>query len=193
MRLAVLLVGIGASTFMLRVLVAFIGEFLQPAPRGVQSYLARYQPGRSRRKLVVIRADVSKSRFSAVAWGRIILGALMLAGLVVPLRGQSMTSGTATAEVQGAAREQRVPPEVIQELEAMKKRIEELEAQLKREGRGVDADAASEAVAVPHAEPSIRVGSTNPSPSSQAPPDSAALIPTENSEDRKTLDFLRTT
>jgi len=178
---------------MLRVLVAFIGEFLQPAPRGVQSYLARYQPGRSRRELVVIRADVSKSRFSAVAWGRIILGALVLAGLVVPLRGQSMTSGTATAGVQGAAREQRVPQEVIQELEAMKKRIEELEARLKRDGRGVDADAASEAVAVPHAEPSIRVGSTNPSPSSQAPPDSAALIPTENSEDRKTLDFLRTT
>src|SRR5262252_8797809 len=155
MRIAVLLVGIGASTFMLRVLVAFIGELLEPAPRGVQSYLARYPLGRLQRELVVIRADVSKSRFSAATRGRIILRVLVFVGLVVPLRGQAITRGTArTAEVQIAAKEQRVPQEVIQELEAMKKRIEELEAQLKRERNGVGGGGASESVAVPVSDPS---------------------------------------
>src|SRR5215475_5705469 len=144
MKLAVLAVGIGASTFMLRVLVAFIRELLQPAPRGVQLHLARHHVGRSRRELVVSREDIFKSRFPAATGGRIILGTLTLVALVVQSRGQSVTSGTTkTAEVQPAAKDQRVHQEVIQELEAMKKRIEELEAKLRHEESGAVVDASS--------------------------------------------------
>src|SRR5215472_10722890 len=189
MRLTILLVGIGASTFMLRVLVALVRELLGPAPRRAPSY----RPGHARGELVVIRGDVLKSRFSGATAGKIILWALVLVALVVPLPGQSVTSGTTKAAEGQAANDQKVPQEVIQELEAMKRRIEELEAQLRRERNGVGGGGASESVAVPVSDPSADVGSTNGRRSSQESHNSAALIPAESPDDQKTLDFLRGT
>jgi hypothetical protein len=137
---------------------------------------------------------MSKSRFPAATGTRIILGALVLVALVVTSDGQTVISGTAkTAEVQAVTKDPRVPEEVIQELEAMKKRIEELEAQLRHDGRGNAVDAVPASSVLPLSEPSANVGSANASPSPQESATSTGLIPTENSDDRKTLDFLRST
>lgn len=190
MRITVLLVGIAANTFMVRVLVALVVELSKSAPRRTRSDWARYRPGHSRGELVAIRGDVLKKRFSVT--GRISAGALVLVALVVPLRGQSEIGDTKkTAEAEAGAKDQRVPQEVIQELETMKKRIEELEAQLTNQRRG--SDSAYESHAVPLSESSASAGSTSASQSSQESLNSRARIPAENPDDRKTLDFLRST
>ncbi|HXJ85478.1 MAG TPA: porin [Candidatus Binatia bacterium] len=185
---------VGAIAFLVRVLVALVNELLHPVPRRVESYLVRYQPRQSRTDLVVVHTNVFKSRFSATAGERIILGVLASFALVVPLRGQSIISGSSanTVEALGTPSDPRVPPAVIQELEAMKRRIEELEAQLGHENRTVGADGRSDSVALPITGESAKGDSTDASLSSQQPPNAAALVPTD-AEDRKTLDFLHGT
>jgi hypothetical protein len=183
MRITVLLVGIAANTFMLRVLVALVMELSKSAPPRVQSAWFRYRPSHSRGELVVIRGDVLKKKFSAA--GRIIAGAFVVVALVVPSRGQLVIDDTKqTAEVQAGPKNQRIPQEVIQELETMKKRIEELEAQLRNQGRRVGTDSAYESNAVPPSERSAGASSTNTSLSSQESLSNAAHIPAENAEDR---------
>ncbi len=64
-----------------------------------------------------------------------VLGALLF---TLPLHGQQTASDASDAAVmEGPRSDQPIPPAVMKELEAMKKRIEQLEAQLqKRDGQG---------------------------------------------------------
>lgn len=74
-------------------------------------------------------------RFPTKATERIALGALVVLGTAIPFHGQESTKGpqpTNAAETPVATNNSGVSQEVLQELDAMKKRIEQLEAQLKQ-------------------------------------------------------------
>jgi Putative beta-barrel porin-2, OmpL-like. bbp2 len=68
--------------------------------------------------------------------GTCVVVAAIAAWLTLPLHGQQSGNGaavsSASAATQAAPSAQQVPQEILQELDAMKKRIEQLEAELKR-------------------------------------------------------------
>ncbi len=126
-----------------------------------------------------------------------ILGAMTLAGFLAPLYGQTTVSITEkTPDTVRNSREQPVPQEVIQELEAMKRRIEELEAQLKERGPVTEAKGVIESTRLSTSENSANFGPTNAmhvGESAQESPKPEAVVSKENPEDRKILDFLHST
>jgi len=103
--------------------------------------------------------EAVKRKLPAHTGERAALVALLAAGLALPLHGQQLTHGPAgekesTNGSQVGGSTPQVPREVLAELEAMKKRIEELEAQLKaRENAGTPSPAVSATTAVTAATP----------------------------------------
>jgi hypothetical protein len=121
-----------------------VRESLTPAPRALKAYLARFHPERQRGELIVINHQ-GQGQISLTKRGeRIALVALFSAGLTLPMRAQqaggpSGSEAASTSQVSAAAADAK-EQQILQELDAMKKRIEELEAELK---------AARESVAAP--------------------------------------------
>ena len=196
MKLALVVLGVGAVTFLLRVLVALLRESIHPATPDFKAYVARYSPTRKRGELIVIQLDALTRRFPAHTGGRIALGLLLMAGLAIPVHAQQTSSGPQPSDTSGdvtPAIHQQGPKEVLLELDAMKKRIAELEAQVKRQD-GVTSPGHVEGAAGSAAwvSSSVSVAPTTPSHTStaaDAPPQQGLL----SSDDRKSLDFLHDT
>jgi hypothetical protein len=150
MRVAFAGLCIAAVMFLLRVLAALIKESMLMQPKSAEMYLAKFNPSRFHRsttisskrgELVVITSDAQKRKFPFKTGSRVAVLALATFGLACPLRGQTSNSSAPTSSstdsTAQSANTQPVPQEVLLELEAMKKRIEELEAQLKARENGV--------------------------------------------------------
>jgi putative OmpL-like beta-barrel porin-2 len=135
MRIAFAVLCVGAVTFLLGVLLAFVRDAVAP-PQRWKGYLAKFNPPRRRGELIVMDIQTQKRKFPQTSGGRIAAIVLAVAGLTVPLRSQQAVSAPAAngnaAAPQANAGGQQVSQEVLQELDAMKKRIEELEAQLRQ-------------------------------------------------------------
>ena len=143
----------GAVTFLLRFLVALFKECWIVPPRAVRVYLAKFNPTRRQGELIIMNSSSQQLKFSARTGERIALVALAAAALVLPLHSQQASSGpsanggsAADAATPVSAGQQKVPQEILLELDAMKKRIEELEAQLKKRD-GVEQPIAATAAA----------------------------------------------
>jgi len=127
----------GAVVFMLRFLAALLREGKNVSPRPVRVYYAKFNPSRRRGELIAMNSK-NYVRKSAVETGKraalIVVAAVLL---TLPLHGQQTASdapagasGSAGQEVSAA--NQQTQREIVQELAAMKKRIEQLEAALKQ-------------------------------------------------------------
>ncbi len=87
---------------------------------------------------MVMNPDALKQKVTNNKAGkRIALVALVAAGFAFPAHGQQVVNGppaggNTAAGQQASAGDQPIPQEILQELDAMKKRIEQLEAQLKQ-------------------------------------------------------------
>jgi hypothetical protein len=62
MRVALLVLCIGAVTFLLRVLVALVRDATSQQPRDMQVYLAKFRPPIRRRKLMLVIPGAQKRR-----------------------------------------------------------------------------------------------------------------------------------
>jgi hypothetical protein len=127
----------GAVSFLLRMLWALAQETKNMRSRAVEVYFARFIPPRKRGELIVMNPESGSRKLSTQAGKRIALVALLATCLTLPLHSQQASDGagknTASASPQQtSANNQQVPQEVLQELDAMKKRIEQLEIQLKQ-------------------------------------------------------------
>jgi putative OmpL-like beta-barrel porin-2 len=142
MRIALAVLCIGAVTFLLRVLVALVKESVGRPRRAAVGYLTRFFPSQLRRstrsgELIMINPELQTRRVLTRTGERIALMALLAGGLVLPLHSQqtangaSATGNPANPQASGSS-QQQAPQEVLQELDAMKKRIEQLETQLKQ-------------------------------------------------------------
>ena len=60
MRMALVVLCIGAVTFLLRVLVAFVRGATSQQPRDMQVYLAKVRPSLRRRKLMLVNPGAPK-------------------------------------------------------------------------------------------------------------------------------------
>jgi len=141
---------VGAVIFLLRALVALMKEAMSPPPRPLKVHLAKFHPCKRQGELIVMNPEASKRKFPERAGVRIAMVTLMAAGLVLPLQAQQTASGPSVKDQPTAAEASgnnlQVPQEILAELETMKKRIEELETQLKERG---NAKIANPAVSAP--------------------------------------------
>jgi Putative beta-barrel porin-2, OmpL-like. bbp2 len=125
----------GAVMFMLRFLAALLKEG-SGSPRRVSVYFARFNPPKRRGELIVMNSKnyVSKSAVEAGKRAAFIVVAAAL--IALPLHGQhtpnNVAAGGSDSPEQQANATPKTEDEIVQELAAMKKRIEQLEAALKQ-------------------------------------------------------------
>ncbi len=137
----------GTVSFFVRVLVALVEERISSPPHTLQVYLAKFTP-RKQGELIVMNPEAVKRKLPAHTGERAALVALLAAGLALPLHGQQPTHSPAAekestngSQVGGSTAQ--VPREILEELESMKRRIEQLEAQLKERSSAGDSGPAA--------------------------------------------------
>ena len=135
MKLAFALLCVAAVSFLLRVLCALLKETASRTHRPIPAFMAKFHPARQG-ELIVMHSSGLNRKFSTKAGDRIALGVLLLTGFAVPLHAQQMSNGPQpanSANSQANTIHPQIDQEILQELDAMKKRIEQLEAQLKQQ------------------------------------------------------------
>ncbi len=178
MRFAIVVLSLGATCFLLRVLVALVQESMSSSAKSRKAYWAKFLPVRKRGELIQMHHDVLIQTIRTKSAERIALVALVAVGIAIPVRGQQtskgpqITNSPETSAASSTKSDSQVSQEVLQELDAMKKRIEQLEAQLRQK------DAAPQSPPSPETAAPVAVVK-NESPSSAAPI-SQALTPQES-------------
>ena len=134
MNVTLTIVCLGTAAFLSWVLAGLLKDLRSRVPHKIKAYLAVFRPKRKRRELfeMPLRTQVrAKSRGKGE---RIALVMLASAGIAIPLHAQQTSSAaSAPSAAQASDSHQKVPQEVLQELDAMRKRIDQLEAQLKQQ------------------------------------------------------------
>jgi hypothetical protein len=137
-RIVMAVLCVGGVSFLLGVLRALVRERKSVSSRAVKVYFAKFIPSKKRGELIVMDLETGGRRLPIKVGKRIALIAVIATSLALPLHSQQSNSnvpsdaGTA-ASPQASAGNQQVSQEVLQELDAMKKRIEQLENQLKQQ------------------------------------------------------------
>src|SRR5580692_2077946 len=127
----------GAVLFMLRFLAALLREGKKLSPRPIRIYFAKFNPVKRRGELIIMnsRNDVHKSAAKMTKRAAFIVVAAAL--LTVPMHGQHTPNDVPAVTAvppnqQASAATPQTEQEIVQELAAMKKRIEQLELALKQ-------------------------------------------------------------
>jgi len=127
----------GAVVFMLRFLAALLSEGKSLSPRPIRVYFAKFNPAKRRGELIIMNSRIDAHK-SAVETGKraafIVVAAVFL---TLPLHGQHTPNDVpAVTSVppnqQASAASPQSEQEIVDELAAMKKRIEQLELALKQ-------------------------------------------------------------
>ncbi len=185
MKIALAILCVGIVSFLLRVLAGLIRELMSPPPRTLKAYMATFRPSRKKGELIVMHLNSRTSKLPTKTGERIALLALACAGLTLPLRAQqaSAPQSATPASPQTSTGNQQVPQEVLQELDAMKKRIEQLEEQLKQHVAGeqpvtvVHSAKASTPVEAPVVSPAAAPPAARPVAESTPPAKQPAAVP----------------
>jgi hypothetical protein len=149
MSWAVMIVCLGTTIFLLWVLRGLLRDLKSRVPDRMKAYLAVFGPSPKRGELIEMPIRTRRAARPRSKGERIALVVLACAGIAIPARAQQTAPAASTAPgaAQASASRAEVPQEVLQELETMRKRIDELEAQLKAR----DAEQAPTAVIHPAA------------------------------------------
>ena len=179
MKLIFTLLCAGAVLFMLRVLNALLEESKSLSRHPLRVYFAKFNPVKRRGELIIMNSK-NYVRESAVKTGkRAALVAIAAALLTVPLHGQhtpnDVPSDTSTSpNPQTSTASPQSEQEIVQELAAMKKRIEQLELALKQH------EAAEQpTTVVPTAKATAPPAPSTPA-ASAASPEAEAVLPQES-------------
>ena len=125
----------GAALFMLRVLIALLGERKNLSLRPPTIYFAKFNPAKRSGELIIMNSKNFMHESVAESGKRAALIVVAAVALTLPLHGQqtandASSSAVASANPQAGAAIPETEQEIIKELAAMKKRIEQLEAAL---------------------------------------------------------------
>src|SRR5579864_6754076 len=168
----------GAVLFMLRFLAALLKEGRSQSLQPLRVYFARFNPAKRRGELMIMnsRNDMHKSAAEMTKRAAFIVVAAAL--LTLPMHGQhTPTDAPAVTAVppnqQASVANQQTQQEIVEELAAMKKRIEQLETALKQH------EVAEQPTTVVHsAKASAPVGiSPSTAITSTVPPEAQAALP----------------
>jgi hypothetical protein len=176
MKLVLTSLCVAAVVFMLRFLAAILSERKTGSVQPTKVYFAKFNPAKQRGELIIMNSK-SHARQSAVETGKrvalIVVAALLL---TIPLHGQHAPNdvpASASVAPNPQASAPQTEQEIVQELAAMKKRIEQLELALKEH------EAAEQPTTVVHsAKASAPVGiSPSAAVTSAAAPEAEAMLP----------------
>lgn len=172
MNLTLTIVCFGGTAFFLWVLAGLLRDVRSRVPHKIKAYLAVFRPAPKRGELseMPLRTlAVGKPRSKAE---RIAIAMLACAGITIPGHAQQASSPSATDSTASETRpsNQQASQEVLQELESMRKRIDQLEAQLKAR----DAEQPSTAVVRPPAVVTPVAAAVSPAPASAVLNETAA-------------------
>jgi hypothetical protein len=168
----------GAVLFMLRVLIALLTENKSLSPRSLTIYFAKFNPVQRRGELIVMNSK-NYAQKSAVETGkRAALVVIAATLLTLPLHGQHTPNApsdtSASPKPQTSTASPQSEQEIVQELAAMKKRIEQLELALKQH------EAAEQPITVvPTAKATAPPAPSTPV-ASAASPEAEAVLPQES-------------
>jgi branched-subunit amino acid transport protein len=119
MRVVVAILGVGAVTFMLRVLLALVKDRKSLLPGAMEVHFAKFIPPKKQGELIVMNPEAGKRKLPIKAGKRAALVALLAAGLTLPVHSQQTANGGADSRAgQSESRPgamQPVPIEVLQE------------------------------------------------------------------------------
>jgi hypothetical protein len=137
MKFAIGLLCASAVIFMVRVLAALVKERKSLSPQAIRVYFARFNPVKRRGELIVMNSKNYVHKSAVETGKRAALIAVAAGLLTLPLHGQQTAKGDSTGasgsvNQQASATGQQTNQEIVQELAAMRKRIEQLEAELKQ-------------------------------------------------------------
>jgi hypothetical protein len=123
---------------MLRLLAAVLKEGKSLSPQPITVYFTKFNPAERDRELIIMNTKhyTHKSAVEIGRWASFIVIVAVAAALTLPLYGQQTSTApsapaSGSANQQAAAANPQTQQEIIEELAAMKKRIEQLEAELK--------------------------------------------------------------
>ena len=200
LRVAMAVLCAAAVSFLLRVLFALVKEAISLPPSPLRVYLAKFNPRKQQGELIVMNPEAVQRKFPSRTGERAALIALLSAGLTLPLRAQQANGGPSADEsptgVEASPSSPAVPREIVAELEAMKKRIEELEAQLKARQNEAPPDASvtsttstTQAVALAKAAPAVVVSPSAAAPASPVAPVQNEVATTQPGKKEKIAPF----
>jgi hypothetical protein len=137
MKFAIGLLCASAVIFMARVLAALVKERKSLSPQAIRVYFAKFNPVKRRGELIVMNSKNYVHKSAVETGKRAALIAVAAGLLTLPLHGQQTAKGDSTGasgsvNQQANAAGQQTNQEIVQELAAMRKRIEQLEAELKQ-------------------------------------------------------------
>lgn len=133
MSWAMMIVCLGTTLFLLWVLRSLLRELKSRVPYRMKAYLAVFNPSPKRGELIEMPIRTRATVQPRSKGERIAVLVLACASIAIPAHAQQTAPAVPTvpAGAQASATRPEVPQEVLQELETMRKRIDELEAQLK--------------------------------------------------------------
>ena len=131
-RIALAMISLAGVVFLVHVLWALLKELAIGTPRSENPFLAKFHQSRKRGELIVLQTAQTDLECLIRTGRRIVIGISIAGFLALPLHGQQ-PQPVEPKDSATAASHQQVPQEVLDELEAMKKRIEQLEAQLEKQ------------------------------------------------------------
>lgn len=105
MNIALIVVCVGAVTFLIRFLLAMVRELMSPKRAAFKAYMAKHFPARRRAEIVVM-ADPSAQKVAKPPRGPVAMGLLLLVVLGHPVHGQQ----TSDIPKAGATNEATPPP-----------------------------------------------------------------------------------
>jgi Putative beta-barrel porin-2, OmpL-like. bbp2 len=135
MKLVFTLLCAGAVLFMVRFLAALLKEGKSPSPLPIKVYLAKFNSAERRGELIIMNSqNVSKSIVETGKRAALIVVAAMV--LTLPMHCQHTAADVPPGDSvspnrQATTATPQTDEEIVQELAAMKKRIDQLEAELK--------------------------------------------------------------
>jgi Putative beta-barrel porin-2, OmpL-like. bbp2 len=126
----------GAVVFLLRFLAALLGKRTSLSPRPVRVSFAKFNPAKRRGELMLMNPKDYLQKSAGDIGKRAAFMVVTAVALTLPLHSQQTAnevpaSGAGLASQQPSAASQQTDQQIVQELAAMKKRIEQLEAALK--------------------------------------------------------------
>jgi hypothetical protein len=133
-NLALGISGFGIIVVFVWILTGLVSDLIRPAYRRLRSHTASFQLTQRSQNLVVIRTDSGRGKPLKKTSEKIAMLAFVCAGVSLQARAQQLVSpqtSNSAASPKGSVNSQ-IPQEVLQELDAMKRRIEQLETQLKQ-------------------------------------------------------------
>jgi len=164
----------GVVVLFVWILTGFVADLIRPLRRRFRVYIRAFEGGHRGHECRVIPIDVHRAEPLKGIVERIAMLALLCLGISLQSRAQDALPAQAASlpASEAGAPDPQAPQEVLQELDAMKHRIEELEAQLRQ--HGAEGQPTAPTSKAPSTTPSaaLPTAATETFPSSQ-PPSSA--------------------